>query len=192
MAFRSAIARRQLAIARVVHRGTGWYNGSEMQSKVTGETPEAVIFIGIPGSGKSTFYRTRFFETHVRVSLDMLRTRARERQLVEACLRARQRFVVDNTNVRRADRATYIGAAKAGGFRAVGYYFPCELRVALARNQARIGRARIPAVGVITKFKHLEPPARDEGFDALYAVTSTAPESFDVTDWPGEVARTAP
>ena len=42
-------------------------------------TVEAVIFVGLQGSGKSTFYRERFFDTHVRLSLDMLKTRHRER-----------------------------------------------------------------------------------------------------------------
>lgn len=69
---------------------------------------EAVILIGIQGAGKTTFYRERFFDTHIRLNLDMLRTRNRERFLMAACLHTEQRFVVDNTNVRIADRAGYI------------------------------------------------------------------------------------
>lgn len=38
---------------------------------------EAVIFIGIQGAGQSSFYKERFFQTHVRSNLDMLRTRRR-------------------------------------------------------------------------------------------------------------------
>jgi predicted kinase len=34
----------------------------------------SLLFIGIRGSGKTTFFRERFFETHVRISLDLLRT----------------------------------------------------------------------------------------------------------------------
>ncbi len=56
---------------------------------------EAVIFIGIQGSGKTTFYMQRFFQTHVRLSLDMLKTRRRERFLLECCIRAKQPFVMD-------------------------------------------------------------------------------------------------
>jgi len=72
---------------------------------------EAVLLIGIPGSGKTTFYGERFLETHVRISLDLLRTRNRESIFVETCLRTQQRFVVDNTNVTAAERA--LGASGA-------------------------------------------------------------------------------
>jgi predicted kinase len=34
---------------------------------------EAVIFVGIQGSGKSTFYNERFVDTHIRINLDMLK-----------------------------------------------------------------------------------------------------------------------
>jgi predicted kinase len=35
---------------------------------------EAVLLVGIQGAGKSTFYQQRFFDTHVRINLDMLKT----------------------------------------------------------------------------------------------------------------------
>jgi predicted kinase len=60
---------------------------------------EAVIFIGIPAAGKTTFYRERFFETHARLSVDMLRTRHREMLLFRACLEAKQPFVAEYSNI---------------------------------------------------------------------------------------------
>jgi hypothetical protein len=42
---------------------------------------ERILFIGIQVMEKSTFYRERFFRTHVRVNLDMLGTRHREEWL---------------------------------------------------------------------------------------------------------------
>src|SRR5690242_21811350 len=65
---------------------------------------EAVVFCGIQASGKTTFYRRRFAETHVRLSMDLLRTRRREAILLEACLRAGPPFVIDNPNGTPADR----------------------------------------------------------------------------------------
>ncbi len=65
---------------------------------------EAILFIGIPATGKSTFYKCYFADTHVRINLDMLKTRRREDILLQAGLKAKQRFVVDNTNPTRANR----------------------------------------------------------------------------------------
>jgi predicted kinase len=73
---------------------------------------EAVIFAGIQGSGKSTFFKQRFFDSHVRINLDMLQTRNRERIIFEACLIAKQKFVLDKTNLTRKERENYIVKAK--------------------------------------------------------------------------------
>jgi len=81
---------------------------------------EAVVLCGVLGSGKTTLYRDRFLETHVRISMDLVRTRAREAALLEACLRTGQRFVVDNTNPTAADRRRHVEPARAARFRVVG------------------------------------------------------------------------
>jgi len=131
---------------------------------------EAVILIGIQGSGKSTFCRKNFFDTHVRINLDMLRTRHREALLLRACLEGKQKFVVDNTNITAADRSRYIVPAKAAGFSVVGYYFSSRLEEALMRNRQRTGKSRIPEKGVAGMYNRLELPRKEEGFDLLYYV----------------------
>ena len=65
---------------------------------------EAIIFIGLQASGKSSFYHAKFSHSHMRLNLDMLRTRNREKILLEACLRAKQSFVIDNTNSTLTER----------------------------------------------------------------------------------------
>jgi predicted kinase len=146
-----------------------------LESWYRGRRVEAIIFIGIQGSGKSTFYRERFFDTHVRISLDLLKTRGREREFVSMCLRTGQKFVVDNTNVRIEQRREYIAMARAAGFRVIGYFFDTPLRTALARNGARSGGAVIPVPGVIGTHKRLARPAMEEGFDELHVITPEAP-----------------
>ena len=144
---------------------------------------EAVIFVGVQASGKSSFYKERFFRTHVRLSLDMLRTRHRERLLLQACLDAKQPFVVDNTNPRPADRARYVPPARAAGFRVVGYYFQSAVADAIRRNQARPEPERIPVKGLVGTYKALQLPTLAEGFHALYYVTLTTDHGFAVQDW---------
>ncbi len=142
---------------------------------------EAVIFIGIQASGKTTFYRERFFDTHVRLSLDMLRTRNRERILLEACLAARQPFVIDNMNVLAAGRAVYIEAAKRAGFRVVGYFFRTEAQEAIRRNSGREGKRAIPVGGILGALKRLQTPTLEEGFDQLFTVEIGDAGEFVVT-----------
>ncbi|HMA33465.1 MAG TPA: AAA family ATPase, partial [Chloroflexia bacterium] len=96
---------------------------------------EAVIFIGIQASGKSSFYQDRFFNTHVRINLDMLKTRHREDLLLRACLAMQQPFVVDNTNPTVAARAGYLLAARTAGFRVAGYYFESRVADCIRRNR---------------------------------------------------------
>jgi predicted kinase len=143
---------------------------------------QAVLFIGIPATGKSSFYRERFFRSHVRISLDMLRTRRRERILLAACLLAQQPFVVDNTNLSRQARALYIELAKESRFQVVGYFFQSRVAEAVARNARRPAADRIPAKGVGGATRRLELPSLDEGFDALHFVSLTE-EGFAVEDW---------
>jgi predicted kinase len=142
---------------------------------------EAVIFVGIQGAGKSTFYRERFFDTHVRINLDMLRTRHRERLLLEACLAAGQSFVADNTNATAEHRARYILPARHHGFRVATYFFDVELRDAMRRNRQRPGAQKIPAVGVSATFRKLQPPAQAEGLDVIFTVHVREPNEFIVT-----------
>lgn len=131
---------------------------------------EAVIFIGVQGAGKTSFYLRYFFKTHVRISLDLLRTRHREQTLLTACLTCGQRFVIDNTNPTRADRERYIEPARAAGFRAVAYYFETSLTDASHRNNQRFGRERIPPIGVNATFRKLQRPTIEEGFDTIHTV----------------------
>jgi predicted kinase len=58
---------------------------------------EAIVLCGVQASGKTTLYRDRFLATHVRISMDLLRTRAREAAFLALCLETRQPLVVDNT-----------------------------------------------------------------------------------------------
>ena len=141
---------------------------------------QAVVFCGVQGSGKTSFYRYRFFETHVRVSLDMLRTRRRERLLVEACIAARQPFVVDNTNPTAAERRRYVEPARAAELEVVGYWFQAGRDEALAVNLARPQDRRLPTRSVLGTLARFEPPRREEGFAALYAVRKDGDGGFEV------------
>ena len=143
---------------------------------------EAVLLIGIPASGKSSFYASRFAHSHLRVNRDMLRTPYREQELFATLLRIGQPLVIDNTNVTLEQRQRFIAPARASGFRVEGYYLASKLVECLPRNAAREGVARIPDVGVIDAASRLERPQLAEGFDRLYYVRMTD-QGFAVEEW---------
>jgi predicted kinase len=147
---------------------------------------EAIIFTGIQGSGKSTFYQQRFFHTHLRINLDMLRTRRREDILINACIRAGQRFVVDNTNPTRESRQKYIAAGKTAGFRLVSYYFIPDLEAAIRWNAERTGRQRVPDKAIHATLRKLEVPSYNEGFDEVYTVRVDQQGIFQIDPPPTE------
>ncbi|MFZ6030431.1 MAG: AAA family ATPase [Chloroflexota bacterium] len=149
---------------------------------------EAVILIGIQAAGKSTFYKEHLFATHVRINLDMLKTRPREMALLQACIATGQPFVVDNTNVLKRERARYIEIARPARFRVVGYYFQSRLQDALERNRQRSGKANIPEKGAIAKHRRLEIPSYAEGFDQLfYVMIDPISSEFVVKEWQDEI-----
>jgi predicted kinase len=148
---------------------------------------EAVILAGIQGAGKSTFCRERFFDSHVRINLDMLRTRHREDLLIKACLAAKQPFVVDNTNPTKEERAKYVVPAKQAGFRVVGYYLASKVEDCKQRLDKRTSAATVPIQGLLGTYKRLELPNLGEGFDALYYVSIGPDGTFCVSEWKDEV-----
>ncbi len=147
---------------------------------------EAVILIGLPGSGKSSFYKERFFATHVRISLDLLKTRHREKRFLELCLATHQRFVIDNTNPTRLERARYVEPAKERGFSVVGYYCESKVEDCLRRNAERPGAERVPEVAIFSAAKKLEAPSLSEGFEQLFYVRLEGGR-FVVEEWQDEV-----
>lgn len=154
---------------------------------------EVIVFIGLQGAGKSTFYRTHLAETHALVSKDCFRHNRnkarRQLVLVMEALDAGRSVVVDNTNPTVEDRAAVIAVAKSLGARVLAYYFRPDVTASLRRNSGRKGKAYVPAVGIFATAKRLQPPGLAEGFDAICTVLTGLSGHFDVV--PGLLPATA-
>lgn len=148
---------------------------------------EVIIFIGIQGSGKSTFYKKNFFNSHVRISNDLLKSKNREKLFIEACINTSQKFLIDNTNPTIEDRKKYIDRLKETNYKIIGYYFESKIKDCLLRNNQRNGKELIPEKGILSTYNKLKIPSFEEGFDKLYYVSIYNENEFEVKEWNNEV-----
>lgn len=143
-----------------------------------------IILIGLQASGKSSFFKQNFCDSHIRINLDMLKTRRKEECLVKTCLEISQPFVVDNTNPGMMDRKKYFEWAKGYQTKITGYYFQSSITDCLERNRNRIGQ--VPDVALKATHKKIELPQYQEGFDELYFVYMDRIGGFVVKEWMAE------
>ena len=166
--------------AFIVRQYNPCFNGVTFQLVTESILMQLIIFTGVQASGKSSFYLLNLYHSHLRINLDMLKTRHRENIIFEAGLASKTKMVIDNTNPTRADRTRYIQRAIDADFEVISYYFETDLDSTLQRNAMRIGKASIPEVGVRATFKKLEVPSIDEGFAEVFKIKIVGNGEFTV------------
>jgi predicted kinase len=145
---------------------------------------ELVIFVGLQGSGKSTFYRACLAASHAYISKDSLlnnrQPQRRQMQLIEQALEQQRSLVVDNTSPTVEVRRPLIEIGHQYGARVTGYFFEAEVSQAIARNSQRAGKAKVPPVAIYATAKKLQRPTYAEGFDTLYSVRTAESGGFEI------------
>ena len=141
---------------------------------------EMIIFIGIPASGKSSFYKELFFNSHIRISMDLLNTRNKEGKLLHYCFETQSKMVIDNTNVTKEGRKKYIELALQNKYEIIGYYFDSNIQDCMERNKSR--KDSINEIGIKAKYKELEKPLIEEGFSKIFNVKIVG-QKFEINDY---------
>ncbi len=140
-----------------------------------------VLTIGLPGSGKTTWFKRRAVQP---LSSDMLRTilfdditEQRYQGLVFSTLRSllRARLIakmpwnyVDATNLSPHERRQWIKMAKSFGYDVHAVFFDVPFEVCMERNRRR---ERVVSEDVMAKLaERLRPPSFKEGFSKITVV----------------------
>ncbi len=150
---------------------------------------DVIIFIGLQGAGKSTFYQTHFAATHVYISKDALTRNktmnktTRQNNLLEEALQEGRSVVIDNTNPTKEDRAPLIRIGHLYNATVIGYYFDAPVRECLVRNRERVGKARVPDKVIYITANRMVLPSLEEGFDVLRRVHTKNDGLFEVVEW---------
>jgi predicted kinase len=156
------------------------------EAQAVGRSPQApkgyvVLAIGLPGSGKTTWFRRRGVTP---LSSDLLRNilfddveEQRYQGLVFSTLRSllRARLIarmpwnyVDATNLSVHERRQWIKMAKSFGYEVQAVFFDVPLQVCLERNRSR---DRMVSEDVMRKMaEKLKPPVFEEGFAKITLV----------------------
>uniref|UniRef100_A0A0K8SS43 PNK FHA domain-containing protein n=1 Tax=Lygus hesperus TaxID=30085 RepID=A0A0K8SS43_LYGHE len=72
----------------------------DMFGDLRSSSPEVIVMVGLPASGKSTFVKTHLVpKGYVSINRDTLGTTAKCEKLLKECLSSRKKVVVDNTNL---------------------------------------------------------------------------------------------
>lgn len=159
---------------------TGNVLKGKQESVVKAKSKEMIIFVGSPGSGKSTFWKTHLSD-YVRVNNDTLKKK--EKCLAaakDACSQGKS-VVIDNTNPDASTRAEYIKIAKAHNYPVRCFIFEVEKHLALHNdNQRETNKhrthlsGRVGRIPIFSFFKKVEQPQLSEGFSSIETVNFIA------------------
>jgi len=172
----------------------------EEQTAVSPKEPRGyvVLAIGLPGSGKTTWYKRRGVTP---LSSDLLRSllfddisEQRYQGLVFSTLRSllRARLIakmpwnyVDATNLSAHERKQWIKMAKSFGYEVQAVFFDVPLAVCLERNAKRDRQVSDEVMHKMAE--RLKPPTFKEGFEKITVVrVKGQPGSLPVTTGGGE------
>lgn len=148
---------------------------------------ELIVLCGLPGSGKSTYTRKKFGDTHVVICADEFRKihtgrdfyppaecviNQMVRVTVEVLLRRSMPVVIDMTCLTVTSRLKWIDLAKRCDAPVRCLWMDIATSVCLERNARR--ERKVPADVIDAMATRFIPPLEGEGFDTITRVTEWA------------------
>ena len=134
------------------------------------ESPEIVIMVGFPGSGKSTIAKKICEnENFVHIEGDIYKTPANMIKKALEYIPLRKSIIFDATNGTSVKRKEYIDFAKKINYSVRCIHVACSYEVAYSQNVQRENNHIVPKIAYHLYSKMFEEPSEDEGFILLVA-----------------------
>lgn len=122
----------------------------------TKDTPELVIFVGAPGTGKTTCYKEHYEPLgYIHVNQDTLKTQKKVLQLIEESFKTGKSIVVDSMNNKLRKRQSYYNLVP--GYKTTVIYFARD-----GRGFNSLRKKVVPIIVYHKFFKYLDFPTEDE------------------------------
>ena len=155
--------------------------------------PRLYMLVGVPGSGKSTWIRSRNHDAVIASTDDKIEAAAAAQGLtydavfesefkaanaalredVKQAVKDQRDIIWDQTNLTAKSRRSKLGQVPKSYAR-IALYFPTPDGEELARRLASRAGKTIPVHVMASMIASLEPPVPSEGFDAIYQVPNNS------------------
>lgn len=137
------------------------------------DTPELILLIGYPGSGKSTWaQRWAAQQGWLHLEMDVFGTPARVRAKALSPDMRNRTWILDATHPTVEKRSEWITWARSLGRSTRAVWLEVPIDIAMQRNaeRARQGGRSVPRVAFYTYRKRFEEPTTTEGFLAVHRI----------------------
>ena len=155
--------------------------------------PRLYMLVGVPGSGKSTWIRSRNHDAVIASTDDKIEAAAAAQGLtydavfesefkaanaalredVKQAVKDQRDIIWDQTNLTAKSRRGKLGQVPKH-YERIALYFPTPDGEELARRLASRAGKTIPVHVMASMIASLEPPVPSEGFDAIYQVPNNS------------------
>ena len=123
-----------------------------------------VLFVGMPGSGKTTYYQ-KYLSNYVHVNQDILGTKAKVLKLTRESMDKGQNVVIDATNPGQDRRQEFYDLANKNGYNIIVLYFVND-----GKERNKLREKPVPTIAYSMYFKNLVEPTPDNTPGSLYQI----------------------
>lgn len=132
------------------------------------ETPEIIIMMGYPGSGKTTIANNICKSSkYVHIFGDKYKTSSKMKKAAIEYINEQKSIIFDATNSSKSKRKEYVDFAKKYGYNVRCIHVNASLDVSYKRNKLRSNEKQVPKIAYSVYKKYYEEPDESEGFKLI-------------------------